>query len=211
MEESNLLDTLKDADALSLIGDIGEVAIDNFLEDGPLKDIPILGTILKLYQAGIGINGYLFTKKLLSFLSNVKNIPEEERNSFFERINKDPQFKKKIGDHLLLIIERMDDIQKPLLLTRAFYAYIKQDINYETFQRLTTTIDRVFLPDLEKLSKITNATFFSLNSTFSLASCGIIQIVAIPTVRGEGAENKYEITEFGKYFTEIVITNKYGI
>ncbi|MFH1824837.1 MAG: hypothetical protein ABH873_06390 [Candidatus Firestonebacteria bacterium] len=61
------------------------------------------------------------------------------------------------------------------------------------------------MPDLKVLSSITNPSFFSTRQTLSLSSCGLVEIVAVPTVRAPEAENKYEITEFGKFFIKIVL------
>ncbi|MFH1777706.1 MAG: hypothetical protein ABH952_09155 [Candidatus Omnitrophota bacterium] len=127
--QSNLLDTITNSEALNLAADDSELAMDQFIDNGILKDIPVFGTIIKLYRVGVGINGYLFTQKLLRFLKSLKDIPEQERINFIKQMDKDPKFKKKVSDHVFLLIDRMDDIEKTPLLARSFRAYGTHTLN----------------------------------------------------------------------------------
>jgi hypothetical protein len=82
MQESNnikklsnsLKDTLADSDLQNVTSDLAETFTDTLLNDGILKDIPILGTIIGLAKASISLNERLLIKKLIYFLSELKNI-----------------------------------------------------------------------------------------------------------------------------------------
>ena len=63
-----LTETIKDDNFQDLIMDLGETAIDAVLDEGVLKEIPILGSFLGVARATMSIQDKLFTKKLLTFL-----------------------------------------------------------------------------------------------------------------------------------------------
>ena len=60
-------DNLKD-----MIIDSAEIALDNFLEDGVLKEIPFFGSLYKGIKAIIGIKENIFAKKIYKFLIEIR-------------------------------------------------------------------------------------------------------------------------------------------
>ena len=48
--EVQLIDTIASDKITDLVTDSGELILDNVLEDGILKDIPLVGSILKIYK-----------------------------------------------------------------------------------------------------------------------------------------------------------------
>ncbi|MDF4560139.1 hypothetical protein P3494_26935, partial [Vibrio parahaemolyticus] len=49
--------------------ELAEIAIDSVLDDGVLKDIPVVGTAVSLYQTGVAVRERQYVKKLVTFLS----------------------------------------------------------------------------------------------------------------------------------------------
>lgn len=74
---------------LSVVGDIGEVVLDSALEDGVLKDIPIIGAIVGAYKCIRNIDDMLFTKKLIAFLWGFKDVDPKEREEAIEKWEED--------------------------------------------------------------------------------------------------------------------------
>ncbi|WFB70047.1 hypothetical protein [Chryseobacterium sp. WX] len=70
---------IKDNNLRDLMTDINEVVLDSFLEDGIVKDIPILGLVSKAINFGNTIQERLYTKKLLTFLKQLENTKQEDR------------------------------------------------------------------------------------------------------------------------------------
>jgi hypothetical protein len=56
-----------------------------------LKEIPIIGSIYKLSKAALSIRDRLFTKKLLIFISQLKDIPSQERQEIINKTETDPK------------------------------------------------------------------------------------------------------------------------
>jgi hypothetical protein len=62
-------------DELSDLGtDLGEVELDSLLDDGLLKEIPVIKTILAFSGTIGSIRDYLFTEKLIRFLNGFSEL-----------------------------------------------------------------------------------------------------------------------------------------
>ncbi|MCK9506377.1 MAG: hypothetical protein M0Q95_19630 [Porticoccaceae bacterium] len=133
--------------------DGAEMALDSMLDDGLLRDIPIFGWVVKIYGAYQGIKERIFLKKICRFLGAAQKTTEDERRLFLARMEADPDHQKKVGEGVLLLIDRHEDSGKSELLGRVFASYIKDEITYEEFQRYAFIIDKLFLKDLVDLGQ----------------------------------------------------------
>ncbi len=61
------------------VGDIGEIVIDAALDDGILKEIPILGTIVGVVKCIKNTYDAFFAKKLIAFLIPIKDVSPKVR------------------------------------------------------------------------------------------------------------------------------------
>ncbi|MCX9546737.1 hypothetical protein, partial [Vibrio cholerae] len=105
----SLEDSLKKDDLSNLAIDLGEVGIDAILEGGLLRDIPILSTIVSSINVIGSVRDALFTKKLISFLSELSDVSVEQRRSMIESIDNSNDYKIKVGEKLIYIIEKAED------------------------------------------------------------------------------------------------------
>ncbi|MEG4323220.1 MULTISPECIES: hypothetical protein [unclassified Microcoleus] len=78
----------------SLGRDLVEVALDQIVNEGVLREIPVVNSIYNLAKATVVISQGLFIKKLIRFLVELPNVSYEKRQSFLEVINKNPQKKR---------------------------------------------------------------------------------------------------------------------
>ena len=87
MVEKNLsiafADSLKD-ETMSCIGEYAEIGLDAVMEDGILKDIPIVSTAIAIYKIGGSIKERHNLKKLLVFLNELNNgiLDEQKRKEY---------------------------------------------------------------------------------------------------------------------------------
>ena len=133
------------------IFDLAEMALDRNLAEGLLKDVPIVGTLVKLAKAGHSVSEELFIRKLARFLADLNEVPLEDRERLLERYPDSSDEQRVLGENLLLVLERLDDIKKPAILARFFAAYIKSEIDYFTFTRLARALEKFnveLLPNL---------------------------------------------------------------
>lgn len=150
----NLLNVIKD-DLKDITRDDIEILIDMSIDDGLLKDIPIIGNLFSVINISQKIKDWFFYKKIHKFLFSLASIENEKRTKFIEQIGNSND-KKKIGEELIFMIERLDHIEKSLYLGILFKAYILEEINYYKFTFLANVIDRIFISDLNNFLKYEN-------------------------------------------------------
>lgn len=203
--EKSLVNVLGESPALDIAADVGEHMLDEILTNGPLKDIPFFGSLLKLWRAGSHVKDYLFARKVSKLLAPLATIPEKDRQEFVDRLNRDPKFKQRVGEHLLMVIDRLDDMGKPELVARALKAYILGRINFESFQRLTFAVDRCFITDLPHLKDTDRPASYPQVVAMNLSACGILEVATIPSIRAEGVRNQYSLTDLGRLLLDVVL------
>lgn len=145
---STLVKSLNISDLSSVLQDFIENMIDSDLKDGILKDIPVINSLIALSKTAISIRDQFLIQKLKSFLDGIKDITSEERNRFLKDIENDPKYGERVGEHLILLLDRLDDLSKTEMITKLFRAYLRDDITYREFVRFSSIIDRAFVNDL---------------------------------------------------------------
>lgn len=145
--QNSMIETLT-SDLGGISSEILELGIDSLLKDGILKDIPIVSSIISVYNFGVSIRERFFIKKVIKFLYSLKDTTTEERVEF---LNKHSEDKHQLGEKLIVILDRLDDIYKATLIGNLFSNYLYENISLVTFQRLSQIIDRCFVEDLKYL------------------------------------------------------------
>ena len=194
-------DDLKNS-SFELALDIAETSIDCILDEGILHDIPLIGIAYKCARIGYSISDRIFMAKIVRFVEALDQISPDEKEEFRKKIEEDPEMQKRVGESLVLILNKFDDLKKPQMLTIAFRAFIRGEINYEQFRRICVAIDICLISDLEKFSipdysrdqtllEHLNGTGLVMNSSKSVSEYGNVVI------------NRLEISEIGHMFQEL--------
>lgn len=177
--EISIVDSVA-AEKLTDIGaDLAELALDALTGDnGALEAFPVVGNLVKLIKVGFSVPDKLFLNKLGEFLLELQKIDLAERAKFVDELDNDIKHKKKVGANLLILLDRLDDIEKPALIGKLFRAHILGEIDYHTFRRLSAAIDKVFLPDLIKIHDFgdddANAKAGEDDASLSLINAGLL-------------------------------------
>lgn len=150
-------DTLKDADLQNVTTDLAESFSDTLLSDGILKDIPIIGTIIGLTKTTLSLKDRLLIKKLVYFISELKDINQEKRRELISQIDNSGKEKIKIGEKLLYIVDRAEDHIIAKYIAILFKAFLKEAITYQQFLRGATIIQNLISQDIEQLIDTTIA------------------------------------------------------
>jgi len=191
---------------MGLVADAGEFGVDAMM-DGPLQDIPVFGTALKLWRTGAQVRDFVFLQKLVGFLRGVHTAGDSRVSGFVDGLANDPERQQRIATNLLIAIDRLDDVEKTELLANAFCCLAEDRIEYDTFREFVVAIDRCLLADLGRLASTTKTLSFDSAATATrLLSCGLVELHAVPTVRKEGdTGNHYHMTDLGRRFAEILL------
>ncbi|WP_026932633.1 hypothetical protein [Christiangramia echinicola] len=146
--ESKLIDQISDSSIQNLAADFTEIALDTILENEVLKDFPVIGTISNVIKASKNIRDKIFAKKVLLFLQSLNDCSLEQREKFTKQIDQNPKKKQKVGEAVIVLLDRIDDMDKPQIIGNLFKAYINEDINYDDFIKMSSIINKINLKDL---------------------------------------------------------------
>lgn len=179
--------------------ELGESIIDSALDDELLRNIPVLGSIVGLARAGLGIRDRLFIHKLSRLLRELDDIPSQQRSEFVERLSDDVKFRDRVLSHLILLLDRLDAIEKATLLGNAFRAYVLKEVSFEDFSRLAAAIDHAHIVDLRKLASTEADANIQESWTFPLAALGLLE-PALGDSHGYFQEDVYRLSQLGRLF-----------
>jgi hypothetical protein len=203
---------------INITSELTEVGIDSFFQEGILKDVPIIGTLVSLTKIGANIKDKLFLKKMLRFLYQLKEISSEKRKIFIEKINNEKKFKTKVGETLILLINKVNDYTKADFLGMLFAAAVQGDIDYKIFLKLANIVDQSHLPDLDNLlpiyqgnnNEVEDVDKDILYNLGLLASLGIDgrMFMYQDDEKVPNKKNQFEINKYGKLIVELLLLPK---
>lgn len=200
-----LIKTLNKKDATDALVDLGEIAIDQLIETGVVRDIPILGTLVKLKNFGLSISDHFFIKKLQRFVFQLNSISDVERDGFYSKIASHPELQSRVNDNLFLLINAADDIDKPSLLGKIFAGYISGKITYDQFMQYSTSVNSLNVHQLKILSTLDNILVPSTVG-HAMATFGLV-IISIPTMAGSSSP-EYFLNELGSGLLSVLFSSE---
>ena len=217
--EGQVVELVRSENVQDGLANLAEAGIDQLLQEGFLRDVPILGSVVGVIRAAGAVRGLLLAKKLGRFLLSLQTVPQAERQAFHDSLNTREE-RRKVGEGLLLLLDRLDDMEKPELVARLFRALMRGTIDRKTFQLMASAVDRLFMPHLDTL-----VSFYSSDSVDSsdgpadrdvyqtLAFAGLVRVDA----RGDGggligaefagATIHYEGNQLGERFVRIITSD----
>lgn len=197
--------------------DIIEVGIDQIIENDVLKEVPIVGTIVKLGKTAITIKDRHLLKKTLFFIEQINNgsISEELLNNHKNELELNPNKMKKELEHIIVLIDRYIECKKTIILANFYKNYIGKRIDWEDFKVLAEILDVLSLYDIDTLKDINNKKFYKETDEINklalirLGSNGLIDYFNGMTV-SNGKELKNiiaKINDIGIAFIEYGLSN----
>jgi hypothetical protein len=208
----SLVESLWTPNLSEITTEFSDIALDMVLKqkDGFLKEIPIFGWLIKGYGAVINVRDQIFMKKVANFLYGTAIVSEQEREKFKNDISNDQEFSRKVGESLVLLLDRHEDFEKSLILGKIFAGYMKGVIDYITFSKIANIIDRAFIDDLKNLEKYYSklneykpssgkpfSTFLDNETCQSLYAVGLIRAEAY-------VEDIYHPNQIGKSLLKLL-------
>lgn len=139
--------SLSSGTIIDLLKEYGEVGVDAILKEGALKDIPIINTIVALAKTGVSISDRILINKIMKFLTPMSQLTEDERQEMIEKLETDPAYGRKVGEHLVELLDKIDSDQKPGMIAAVFIAYAKGEIDIDMLNRLNVATES--LPSFE--------------------------------------------------------------
>jgi hypothetical protein len=147
----NITKSIIKADEVELAADITEFTIDQILEDGILKEIPWVGWIFKAKLVYTSITDRILFAKIARFLLKQNSIKLKYKTNFLNNLKKNPSQKSKIGTTLLLILDKINDLNKVDILASVFEHFLSKDITFSDFTRIAHAIEQAHIDDILSL------------------------------------------------------------
>jgi hypothetical protein len=200
---TSLFESVLSGGAAEIATDVAELALDAALDEGVLKDVPVFGWLFKAHGVATTIRDRIFLSKIAKFLQATASLSDSDRTQFQEKLAADPEFCRKVGENLVLLLDRHDNMDKARILGKVFSGYLRGAIDYDSFLKIASAVDRALISDLKGLEehyrKIESydpnagkpfAEFLDDDTSQSLYTAGL--------VRSEGyTEDTYHPNEIG--------------
>lgn len=193
---------MKERPILEAALEITEVVVDQFIFNDLVKDIPFVGTALKACKSGADIRDKLFLAKISRFLTELNSVRPEVKEALKEKMTNNTEEAKKVGEVVLLLLDKVSDLEKPEILAKIFLAYIDNQVTFDGFRRITEAVSQAFVDDLRTLLDKDSIPSKSQEAYLRyLTSTGLTEIVSEKMIDGMG-NLYYELTELGCKFLE---------
>lgn len=213
--EKSLFNSSKD-----VISDYLEIGIDSLMNEGILKEIPIVNTIVGVLKIGKNVHDRNLLKQTLTFINEFNNnkISRDKLEQYKITIESNPKRSEEELGRILLLLNNFIDKEKSIMLAKIFKAYIEKIINWNEFCEYSEIINRLFIQDINLLNmiydgRVTDTTNRGdLYRVERLNSLGIIGIsfksTRITTINGVQQENRQDsylsMNSNGRKFMNII-------
>ena len=136
--------------------DLTELSIDSLMDDGILKDLPIVSTIIGVLKISKNIHDRNLLKQTLNFINefNSNQIDEYKLNNYKKLVETDSKKCEEELGRVLLLLDRFIDKEKSIMLAKIFKAYVEEFISWSEFCEYSEIINRLFIQDMSLLKKI---------------------------------------------------------
>jgi hypothetical protein len=194
-----------------------ELGIDSVLEEGLLKEVPIVKTLFSTFKFAKNIYDRNLLKNLVIFIKelNSGSLDSDKKDKYKEKLDSNQKFAEKELGRVLIILNNYIDNEKTVFLARLFRAYIIQQINWEEFCEYSEVINRLFIQDVKILIEIASANFKDTSNREDLFrierlnSLGIIALsmkaISVSSLSGARQDSYVTINKFGYKLIKIIL------
>lgn len=205
------------AESIELGADILEVGLDQILEEGVLKDIPILGGLIKVGNTIKTVHDAFFTKKVITFAQSIhnKNSNEEKWKQHKEKLINNPKRLIKEVEVLLIYIDRHTKYIKSKVLGNFYSLYYMEKIDWEDFEEFAEILDSISVLDFETLEELYKKKYYYGKEQYNslalkrLSNCGLADffngMIVTDNTKVDAVSYVAKITRLGEYFWEFGI------
>lgn len=200
-------------DSIDIIEDYTEIGIDSFIEEGILKEIPFVRSIVSMLKIGKNIHDRNLLKQTLTFIKefNSGNISKGKLIAYKSTIENNHQKCEEELGRVLILLNSYVDREKSIMLARLYKSYVMQEINWHEFCEFSEIINRLFIEDLrilkylqeQKKIKGSQGDDFRLERLYSLGIVGNSYFADFNNLKDNFIEGRV-LNSIGKKFCNII-------
>lgn len=203
--EISMLETLKKSDIKDEIIELADAGINKLASmENVLSELPYVKGLYALYKVQGAFRDTYLIKKLLHFLRELNSVEEKDRvNMFWDLQNDDPQ-RIKIGEHIIVLLDKSENTEKADFLGKLFKYYTLQRINSSEFLRMSMIVTNLITSDLKKLPTYIEEQQKKVYSP-ALHSMGLlVKTKGFDNTGNDVEEDGYLISALGKQLVELL-------
>lgn len=174
----------------------GEVALKQMVDNSLLKDIPIVGSIVKAYEVGASIRDHLYVAKLREFLQCLDEVPAQKKEEMKRSIVSGERPISTVSEKILLVIESQTDMEKSEMVANFFLAYLDGILSESELRKAIDVTASAFLDDLKEFLKGNGMRGFMRATYEDLERSNISGLVNTPLI-GVDSVTMRELREDG--------------
>lgn len=207
------MNSIEKTELQNLSGNLGEILIDSILVEGIFKELPLFATLTSVAKLTASVSDRILLKKLEVFINNLNIKSDEEIEEFKEKYFKVSDYKR-IGEKLLLSLERADSSIKISWLSKILLLLLSKEIQRSDFMRLSSIITGCYISDVSKITVFSERneirssnTLIETYSLDHLYSVGLIETRGFDggNAAGENSGTIYGLNHFGEIFLKKII------
>lgn len=141
---------MKFGDFKDIIVNNSEVVLDRILDDGLLKDIPIINNLVDLYNVKTTISDKIFYKKVVSFYESFSDVNRDSFAQWNAWVNENLDSAEKIASTLVLHIDSQSDLVKCKIVGHLFKKLLEEKISLRDFEAYLYVTSTCSVRDIRK-------------------------------------------------------------
>ena len=155
-----------------IVIDFLELALDSFFENPLLRELPIVKTFASIARIGFAIREKHLLRKTIIFINqlNANSIDNAKYEKYKSRIKKKDKKLYSELEIVLIIIDRLVDERKSIILANLFFNYIDRTIDWEDFLELSLIVDNLFINDIPELKMMYEKNAITMNEIVNKTS-----------------------------------------
>lgn len=213
-----LIESAQHEELSKLGAEAADIAFDKLIDIGISQGLPVFSFFRKTYTS---VRDHLYAKKVYLFLTSLGSMPAAKRRQQISKLVVNTNERQRIGETLLMLLDRMNNFDKPAMLAKAFRAYLEEWIDRQCFDGIANAIDQLHTPLLPKIKALVEAPIglqrsevagklMRTGDATALAVCGLVHLtVATFGEPGEDAINDASLECFpsalGEQFVNVVL------
>ena len=201
------------------IAELGELGIDSILDDGIIKELPIVNLLIGIKNTAQNIHDRNLLKQTLEFIKefNAGTINEEKLQKYKEMLEEDFNKAEEELGRVIIILNNTIETEKSKMLANLYRNFINGNINWEEFREFSEIVRMLFLKDVTYLRNIytgqmrdtTNCLLYPIERLTSLGLINTsVKSVVMKSKTGTRTDKFLNLTAIGGKFYQSIVNNK---
>ena len=147
---------------IDIATELGETTLDAVIQEGWVRDIPVVGPLVNAAKAYQSLRDRIFLKRIARFVTGFEKLTEVEKESFRQEIaslQDNPKEATRLGDAVALALDNTNNMHKAEIHFRLLAAYVNRRLKIKAEAGLEALLMSE-LEAFETLSEVVNAVMY---------------------------------------------------